>query len=232
VQKIKAVLFDLDNTLIDLIELKEQACKSAIHAMTSAGLKMDETEAYGLLMKKYYELGLESDTAFTEFLKSNNQFDHKVLAAGINAYIKTKMDIAKPFPNTVNVLEQLKNSGFLLGIVTDAPKTKAYQRLYLAGLENSFHFVIGFEDTSSKKQSCLPYELALNIIRKQMPLILPSEVLMVGDSMQRDLLPAKKCGFRTALAKYGERIVENGTADVELQDAKELLVFLKKSCAE
>jgi len=35
---IKAVLFDLDNTLIDFMRMKRNSCESAISAMIDAGL--------------------------------------------------------------------------------------------------------------------------------------------------------------------------------------------------
>ena len=35
---IKAVIFDLDNTLVDFMLLKERAIEAAIHSMIDAGL--------------------------------------------------------------------------------------------------------------------------------------------------------------------------------------------------
>ena len=84
IQKIRAIIFDLDNTLIDFMQMKEESCKAAVEAMISAGLKMGQKEAFCKLMETYFELGLESDVAFTQFLKENNQFDHKILASAIN----------------------------------------------------------------------------------------------------------------------------------------------------
>ena len=83
-RKTRAILFDLDNTLIDFMKMKEEACKTAVRAMIAAGLKMNEEEAYKRLMQTYFSLGLESDLAFTEFLKQAGQFNHKILAAAIN----------------------------------------------------------------------------------------------------------------------------------------------------
>ena len=88
--KIRAILFDLDNTLIDFMQMKQESCRAAIQAMISTGLKMDKKEAYSKLMKTYFKLGLESDVAFTQFLKETGNFDHKILAAAINKYLETK----------------------------------------------------------------------------------------------------------------------------------------------
>ena len=221
-QKIRVVLFDLDNTLLDFVKMKEESCRAATKAMISSGLKMNEDEAYSLVLKKYFELGIESDFAFTEFLKQTGQFDHKILAAGINAYLETKALFVKPYPNVEGVLKELQSKGLFLGIVTDAPKTKAYQRLLSMGIEGYFKFVVGYEDTGNMKHTGLPLLLALKLLQKSIPDIQPSEIIMVGDSVARDVNPAKKLGLKTALALYGQKAPEIGNPDYEIKDAKDL----------
>ena len=61
------------------------------------------------------------------------------------------------------------------------------------------------------------------MLRKEIPEIANSEILMVGDSIEKDIDPAKKLGVRTALAKYGQKTVENGSADYEISDFEELI---------
>ena len=106
---------------------------------------MKEDQAFELLMKTYFDVGIESNIAFSEFLKSIDQFDHKILASGINTYLKTKNKFLKPYPNVKPVLGKLKRKGIFLSIVIDAPKTKAYQRLIGMGIEPYFKFVVGYE---------------------------------------------------------------------------------------
>jgi putative hydrolase of the HAD superfamily len=221
-QQIRAILFDLDNTLVDFIRMKEESCKAAVKAMVASGLRMNEGQAFELLMKTYFDVGIESDRAFSEFLRSIDQFDHKILASGINTYLATKNRFLKPFPNVKSVLGKLQRRGVFLSIVTDAPKTKAYQRLFGMGIEPYFKFVVGYEDTNKSKHTGLPLLLALEMLRKECPDIANSEILMVGDSIARDIVPAKQLGLKTALAKYGQRVAEeNGIADYELADIKD-----------
>ena len=226
-QQIRAILFDLDNTLVDFIRMKEESCKAAVKAMVASGLRMNEGQAFELLMKTYFDVGIESDRAFSEFLRSIDQFDHKILASGINTYLATKNRFLKPFPNVKSVLGKLQRRGVFLSIVTDAPKTKAYQRLLGMGIEPYFKFVVGYEDTNKSKHTGLPLLLALEMLRKECPDIANSEILMVGDSIARDIVPAKELGLRTALAKYGQRVAEgSGIADYELTDIKDLVNVL------
>ena len=220
---IRAILFDLDNTLVDFIFMKEESCRAAVGAMVAAGLPMDEAAAYGELMKTYFAVGIESDNAFSEFLKSKGHFNHKILAAAINAYLDAKSKCLKPYANVKPVLEELQRRGIFLAIVTDAPKTKAYQRLIAMGIEPYFRFVVGYEDTNNLKNTGLPLQLALQLLRKELPGIANSEILMVGDSIERDVTPAKQLGLITAWAKYGQKTSTVSIADYELGDIKDLL---------
>jgi putative hydrolase of the HAD superfamily len=222
-QKIRAILFDLDNTLVDFLRMKEQACRAAAQAMVTSGLRMSEDEAYSSLMQTYFSVGIESDHAFTEFLKRAGQLDDKILVAGIDAYQKTKNESLKPYPNVESVLKELRSKGITLSIVTDAPKTKACQRLQKMGIDPYFRFVVAHEDTGSMKDTGQPLLLALQLLREEMSDIANSEILMVGDSMIRDLDPAKKMWLKTALSKYGQRKGELGTPDYELADFKDLI---------
>jgi putative hydrolase of the HAD superfamily len=223
-QKIRAIIFDLDNTLTDFMRMKKESCKSAVKAMIANGLRMSEQEAYSQLMKVYFMLGLESDSAFTEFLKSAGQFDHKILAAALNSYLKTKNALVEPYPAVKSVLKKLDEKGITTALVTDAPKTKAYQRLLAMGIESHFRFVVGFEDTGNSKQTGLPLLFALETLRKEVPGLVNSEILMVGDSIERDIEPAKKLGLRTALSKYGQTAEEmSKSVDYELNSVSDLL---------
>jgi putative hydrolase of the HAD superfamily len=226
-QGIKAIIFDLDNTLIDFMRMKEESCKAAVKAMISSGLNMSEEEAYAQLMDTYFALGLESDCAFTDFLRGAGQFNHKILAAALNSYLKKKDTLVEPYPEVEFVLKKLNKEGIVTIIVTDAPKTKAYQRLLAMGIESYFRFVVGFEDTGNGKHTGLPLLLALDKLRKEAPGLVNSEVLMVGDSIERDMKPARKLGLKTALSKYGQTGTESSESiDYELNAVSDLLEFI------
>ena len=198
-EKIKAIIFDLDNTLIDFMRMKKEATRSAMKAMINAGLKVNETEGYHKLLRIYQKLGIESENAFQEYLKEEvGRIDEKMLAAAINAYLKTKNSFLKPCPSAKSTLRELKKRKIKLAIVTDAPKVKAYQRLLAMNIEKYFDFVIGFEDTGKKKKTDIPLKRAIEKLKLD-----PKEIMMVGDSVKRDVIPARKLDVISVFAKYG-----------------------------
>ena len=66
---IKAVIFDLDNTLIDFMTMKKLSCDAAINAMIGAGLNVKKDKAIKELFRLYDKYGLEEKTIFQKFLK-------------------------------------------------------------------------------------------------------------------------------------------------------------------
>jgi len=218
---IKAVLLDLDQTLIDFLGMKKQASKKAATAMIKAGLRLDKKTAGKELFDFYLKHGIDSDTAFTKFIKKiHGRLDYKILAAGINAYLSAKL--IGPYPNVKPTLKKLKNKKIKLGIVTDAPSLKAWKRLNAMGLDDVFDTVIAFEDSKKKKPHQLPFKLALKKVR-----LMPEEVLFVGDWPERDIKGAKKAGMKTAFARYGSKR-SRCNADYVIDDIKEILDIIDK----
>ena len=65
---LKAVLFDLDNTLLDFMTFKIETAKSAAKEMVRQGLPMDELQAYGRIFSVYDEKGIEYQKTFHDVI--------------------------------------------------------------------------------------------------------------------------------------------------------------------
>ncbi len=213
---IKAILFDLDNTLIDFLRMKVKAIEAATLALEKEGIDTTTKE----LTDFYFRNGIESNTAFTNFLKSKGKYTKKAVAAAVEAYLREKENFLEPYPDVIPALTELKQK-YRLGIVTDAPEEKALYRLSRLGITNFFEVIVTYEDTGERKPSTLPFEKAISLLKLQ-----PSEILFVGDSPSRDIKGAREAGMNTALALYGctERILYK--PDHELQSIKDLLKWL------
>ncbi len=77
---IKAVVFDLDNTLMDFMKMKKRAIEEAIPAMVDAGLEITPEIANRIIDEIYKEQGIEYQQVFDEFLnRVLNKVDYKIL---------------------------------------------------------------------------------------------------------------------------------------------------------
>lgn len=196
----KAILFDLDNTLIDFMRMKRISCEAAITAMIDAGLPMEKDHAYKKLFKLYEKHGIENQRIFQKFLKETiKKVDYRILARGVTAYRRMQAGYLEPYPQVRRTLIKLKEKGIKLGIVSDAPRMRAWLRLTEMGLSDFFDVVITLDDTGKRKPHSMPFKTAIKVLGFS-----PSEILFVGDNPARDIVGAKKAGMQTALAKYGQ----------------------------
>lgn len=224
---IKAVLFDLDNTLIDFLKMKHLCCSEAVDAMISAGLPLSKRKAMKLLFEMYEEFGMEYQPIFQEFLKKTmGKVDYGILASGIVAYRRIRAGILEPYPKVEAMLLRLKIDGYKLGIVTDAPRMKAWIRLAAMNLIPYFDFVLTKDDARGQsKPKKLPFEGAIRKLGMK-----PGEILFVGDSIKRDIAGANSVGMHSCLARYGEKKHHKGKAkpDFSIRNPMELFRVLKK----
>ena len=223
-QKIKGVIFDLDNTLLDFMKMKELAVKAAIRSMIEAGLLVDEELSYNEIISIYEQFGWENQKVFDVFIeKQIGRVDNKFLAAGIVAYRRAREANLMAYPNVNKTLMSLAKMGIKLGVVSDAPSREAWMRICYVNLHHIFDEVVTFDDTKKRKPAPEPFERIIALLD------VPAEnILMVGDWPERDVFGAKEVGMKTAFAKYGDSfgVVESG-ADYDLDDLSQLIEIIQ-----
>jgi putative hydrolase of the HAD superfamily len=222
---VKAVIFDLDNTLMDFMKMKRRAIEEAIPAMIDAGLKITANDANRVIDEIYKEQGIEYQRVFDVFLQRVlNKIDYKILSAGIVAYRRAREASLIPYPHVYSTLNKLLKMGIKMGIVSDAPVKEAWLRLAYLNFHHIFDAVVTFDDTGKRKPDPAPF---LKILEKLE--VKPEETLMVGDWAERDIIGAAKIGMKTAFARYGDTFdTEKHTADYELDDVSQLIDIIIK----
>jgi len=197
---IKAILFDLDNTLVDFHKMKDDAIQAAIKAMIDAGLRLTPEETEDKIHEIYRVEGIEFQEVFDQFLKSElGTIDYKILAAGIVAYRKAREAALMLYPHVNLTLMELMKKGYKLAVISDAPRKQAWLRLCYLNLHHIFDQVITYEDTGFRKPEPEPFELAMKLLE-----VKPEETMMVGDWPERDMKGASNLGIKTVYARYGD----------------------------
>ena len=222
---IKGVIFDLDNTLLDFMKMKEFAVKAAVKGMIEAGLMVGEDDSYTEIVSIYEEFGWENQKGFDVFIeKQIGYVEHKFLAAGIVAYRRAREANLMAYPNVNKTLMALAKSGIKLGVVSDAPSREAWMRIYYLNLYHFFDVVITFDDSGERKPSEKPFKMCLDALDLD-----PEETIMVGDWPERDVVGAQKLGMKTAFARYGDTFgtVHSG-ADWDLNDIYQLFMIINE----
>ena len=223
---IKGVIFDLDNTLLDFMKMKQVAVKSAIRGMIEAGMAIKESKSFNDIIALYEKIGWENQKVFDVFLEQSIGYvDNKYLAAGVVAYRRAREANLLAYPNVNRTLIDLTKLGVKLAVVSDAPSREAWMRIYYLNLHHFFDAVITFDDSGERKPSSVPFEMALKKLNLE-----PKSSLMIGDWPERDVVGAKKIGMRTAFAVYGDTFgTKNSGADWDIKDISELTSIIKRT---
>lgn len=222
---IEAVIFDIDNTLMDFMKMKRAAVETAVDYMIDAGLDIDKQTMIDKIFKVYWEEGIEDQNIFDKvLLREFGQIDYKILAAGIIGYRKAKEAHMMLYPHVRMTLSELLRMGIRLGVVSDAPRLPVWLRIVSLNLHHYFEKVITFDDTGERKPSPKPFLKIIDDMK-----IKPQNAIMVGDWAERDIVGAKNIGMITAWAKYGNQFdTKNSGADWELDDIYDLIGIVKK----
>lgn len=217
---IRALVFDLDNTLTDFMKMKGAAIEAGLDGMADAGLTVSREVLREHIWRVYDAKGIEYQQVFDESLAAAaGSIDPRVLAAGIVAYRRARESTLVLYPHVQYTLLGLIKRGLKLAVVSDAPRNQAWLRLASLQLHNLFDVVVTFEDTHARKPSPEPFRKTLELLA-----VGADEALMIGDWAERDVVGAAQVGIRTVFARYGDTFgtVESG-ADFDVNDIIELL---------
>jgi len=198
--KIKAVFFDIDNTLYDSTLQAEMVRRNAVKAMIEAGLDIDEDEGLDALMDIVSRFGANYESHFDALLqKFGYDRSPRIIAAGIVAYHMTKAAYLVPFPDTVPTLLELRDRGYLLGVITEGRAVKQWEKLIRLGLQHFFHAVVISEEIGRQKPDVEMFRTAAKRVGCRI-----EEAAMVGDRLDKDILGANAAGMTTIQVLKGK----------------------------
>jgi putative hydrolase of the HAD superfamily len=217
---IRAIVFDLDNTLTDFMKMKSDAVNAAIDGMIDAGLELPRDAVRARIDAIYQEQGLEYQRVFDSLLESElGHIDPKILASGIVAYRRGRESALALYPHVQMTLLELSKRGIRLGVVSDAPQAQVWLRLCSLSLQHVFDAVVTFDDTRERKPSPAPFRKVLERLGVD-----AHEAVMVGDWAERDVVGARSLGMKTVFARYGDTFgTKESGADHDIDDVFELV---------
>lgn len=207
----KAVLFDIDGTLLDAHDFIFDAVK---HSLNTHGYVYPQAKllkkAIGRPLLEFYEI-LLPEVDPTKLANTHHEFQQK------------NFHLVKPFPNTKKVLEDLKNSGFLIAAVSNRTRRSLVPTLKFTGIFKFFDVVFSEDDVESPK----PHKDHLLVALKSLQ-VKPSSAYMVGDT-ENDILAGKNAKIKTVGATYGwlGKDIAKHKPDYLIDDIKQLLDILR-----
>lgn len=188
----KAVLWDLDDTLLDTLDHRMRALAHAYE--TCVGGSVDPVA----LWRSQHGRTLED-------LGRRLLGEHYLRFTGAyRDYYFASRSHVRPYDGIPETLAWCREAGLLLAVVTSKISWGATDELARSGLLGHFHTVVAYDDTDTHKPDPAPVHEALDRLLVDDP----ADALFVGDS-PADVLAARNAGCRSVAALWG-------TLDAEL----------------
>ncbi len=210
----KALLFDLDGTLIDSAQDIALALEKTLKQVGLIHKMPDDVRPFvGGGVKALLErvLGEDYREEFVEIFRSN--------------YRENPVVYTRPFEGVVETLKVLKEAGLRLAVVSNKPEDLSVEILRRLDLADMFDFIAGGDTFPEKKPSPLPIIETLKILDAD-----PCESVMIGDT-EADLVAGKGAGTKTALAQWGYVKINSSKPDFYLKRPQDLLDIFNSSSA-
>ena len=211
--RVRALIFDLDGTLIDSQRDLIRSVNVMLREMGRAELMEETISGYigqGAPILVGRALG---EDASEEERKCALQFF-------LRYYEEHKMDTTHAYPGVAETLEEL--AGLPMAILTNKPARISVRILDELGLKRYFRAIYGGNSFETKK----PDPLGANTILREFS-VAPQEALLIGDS-EVDVQTARNVGALAAAVNYGFGVHDRAAhpADIYLERISDLIELL------
>ncbi|MFQ6068839.1 MAG: HAD family hydrolase [Candidatus Bathyarchaeia archaeon] len=239
--KITTILCDVGDTLHNMKSYTSIAWKISIEKLVDQGVPIADVTRTLENQRLFERIITECDephadryfleeSFFQEFFKQIHvEVDFWQLNSALITYRDILRSLLKPSPVVISTLSVLKGKGYKMGVVTDGSRKSAHEILHRLGITQFFDAIVISEDVGVEKPDPKIFQKALIRLDSK-----PSQSIMVGDSIERDINGAKKLGMVTVLMQgYLPRKEEREheteiEPDYKIQRFDELLGILKR----
>jgi len=188
----RAVLFDLDGTLIDSLPDLVAAVNRMLAAWNRGPLSPDAVKALVgggaaiLVEQAFLTTGGAVDVPVPELLR-------RFLAD----YEPRSAELTRPWPGVIATLTRLKEAGLALAVCTNKPSGATRVVLAKLGLADFFDVVVGADETPALKPDPIHIQVILDRLG-----VSADQAAMVGDSYN-DIAAARAAGVPTIAVSFG-----------------------------
>jgi putative hydrolase of the HAD superfamily len=190
----------MDNTLFDYVSASVRAC-TAVTAFIGTG--------DGRALFEYFRrpnVGFEDHHNILEYFTDLGVPPGERFGDACALYEDVKIASIAPSPSINDLVARLSARSNGLAVGTDAKRLNAARRLARVGLLHAFDCVVTPDESGRPKPAPDSFLLALERLGAA-----AGDAVMVGDSLRRDISPAKAIGIRTVYAAYGDPVYVGGS---------------------
>lgn len=224
---IKAVIFDLDDTLYNA-----EFCYARGQDKLADFVREKYEEDQQTFDRKYLEAKKIVKKRLKEVASCHNRLlyiqtyqelsgrgSFKDVMTMYDLYWNTVIEQMSLFSFVMPLMKSLQMAGIKIGILTDLTSHIQHRKILKLGLSDYINAFVTSEEAGCEKPSIDMFNLILQKLD-----IKPTEALMIGDNLEKDIVGAKKIGMdyilydrqadivHLVLEKIGKDILTNGNA--------------------
>ncbi|QPC47652.1 HAD family hydrolase [Mangrovibacillus cuniculi] len=221
---IKAVIFDLDDTLISEKEYIESGYRH-ISKILSERFSKDERTLYQLLLEL---LNDSSKNVFNRLLdRLEIVYTKENILELVEEYRNHNPDISF-FDDVLPCLEQLKNKKIKTGIITDGYANAQRQKLKAVKADNYFEEIIVTDELG--REYWKPHPKSFEIIKENLNVEF-NEILYVGDNPKKDFYISNIYPISTARIDRGNSIYTDALYYKNIQELYRITSLVDLQCS-
>ena len=181
----RAIVFDLDGTLVDMRALYLRANQLATKDVL--GIELSEDEVHELMAT-----GLPLHAAMRSI--DENSVD-RLVDVFVRHYRRERANLLRAFPGMTELLTTLRSQGHLIAVVTSKLRDEARADLLATAMDGRVDVLVAFEDSTEHKPHPGPIIQALDALRA-------TQGVGVGD-LPTDITAAREAGLSAVGVSWG-----------------------------
>ncbi len=226
INKYKLILFDLDNTLFDFDSAQRLAMRRTIevHDLPAGNAVVELRKFQGIndrLWKALERGEIERDEVLLGRWKELFDYADLDYAAVDQTFLEGLAEHKRLFPGVAELLQELRNRGYILSIVTNGVGWIQKENLAKSEIARLITALVISDEVGVAKPAPQIFEEAL----RQSSWMEKQSTLMVGDSLSSDIAGAKAFGLDTCFYNPGG-IPHEADPNYEVRALEELLGIL------
>lgn len=181
------VLFDLDGTLIDSIDLIVESYQHTFRTHGLPTISRDEiVDGIGTPLVAVFGKLTDDPVVMDGWIATYRAFN-----------LAHHDTMVRPFPGAVAMVQRVREAGRRLGLVTSKNNSGARRGLALAGLDGVMEVIVGADDVTRHKPDPEPVLRALQQLGAR-----AHDAVYIGDS-HHDVASGRAAGVRTVAVCWG-----------------------------
>lgn len=204
---LKAVIFDLDDTLYDYATIHQIAMEK-LRAFTCEKYSIGEDDfdkAFSKAKKQTKKLLKDTASCHNRLLycqKTLENLGQNPVCSALemyDCYWNCMLENMKLRQGSIELLERLKSDGIKIAICTDMTAHIQYRKILKLGLVPYIDVLVTSEEAGEEKPSQKMYGLAFEKLLHLVPNLKLSECLFTGDSHEKDVEAPLSFGMKSVL---------------------------------